>query len=884
MSGRPDDPLPLSRQKPVDEDVRLEIAQHIELRTEELVGKGWTAEAAREEAIRAFGDVAGVTDECREITVRARRSQRRHEWFGALMHDVKFAFRILARSPAFAIGAILTLALGIGANTAIFSIVNGVLIRPLPYEQPELLVDILEATDNGGSADVPWANFQDWRAQSHSFDGMASYGSGVGTLLGADAPSRIRSASVSQDFFKVMRVQPAIGRLPAPDEFRRGAPPVAVVSYRFWKDRLGGARDFADRRLRADFDFQVVGVLPQGFDFPEESDLWYPLELHENASSRTAHNWSVVARLKPGITAADADRELDALTGPMRAQYLPDFDAVGGTVAPLQETQAGPLKQPLMLLLGASALLLLAACTNLASSMLVRGAARGHELAIRAAIGAGRARLVRQVFTEALLIAGLGCLAGLGVAYLLRQVLLALAPPGMAPANAPPFDWRVLGFSVLLTIFTALLFGLLPAMRMSSVRPSHAMREGTRHTGSRKSRRLWSTLVAVEVALAVTLLCGSGLLLRSFAAVTSIDPGFRADGVLTALLDLPESSYPSVEQAVAFHDRLLAALPGIPGVVAAGVTNRLPLEGNNPSGGIQVEGKPELPMGGITGFAVYRTASPGYFDAMGMHLLSGRMLTDRDRADAPQVVVVSKSLADREWPGADPLGKRLRVVGMDGGPVASYASVVGVVADIPHGAITGVRREAYWSPYSQLPARTRTMNLVVRTSGNPASVAPAVANLVHEIDPQVPLEFRTMNERLATSIAERRFTMVVLAAFAVVALLLAGIGIYGVVSYTVAQRRREIGIRIALGAEPSRVQWMVQGGAMLVIGIGVVIGGIGALAGTRLMRALLYGVEPGDPVTFVVAVVILAIVGLLASWIPARRSAGIDPAVAIRAE
>lgn len=880
---QPSDPLPLSNQKPVDEDVRLELAQHIEFRTEELVAEGWTAEDARAEALRAFGDVLSVSKECRQITVRARRSLRRDEWFGALLHDVRFAVRILRRAPAFTLGAVMTLALGIGANTAIFSVVNGVLLRPLPYDHPEQLVSVFEATERGGLSDLTEPNFHDWRAQAHSFDGMAAYGTDIGTLLGADIPSRVRTAAVSEDFFDVMRVRPVLGRLPAHDEFRVDAPPVAVVSYRFWQDRLGGTQEIFSRRLRSNFDFQVVGVLPQGFGFPDESDLWFPIELYGRNESRTAHNYAVVARLKAGLTPLDGDRELDALTVPMREQYLPRFDAVGGTVAPLRDLEAGPLKEPLYLLLGASGLLLLAACTNLASSMLVRGAARAHELAVRAAIGAGRGRLVRQVFTESLLISTLGCVVGLGIAVLLRRGLLLLAPAGMVPLEGAPFDLRVLGFSLLLTLLTAVLFGLLPAMRMSSVRPSQAMREGARHSGTRQSRRLWSTLVAVEVALAVILLSGSGLLLRSFSAITRIDPGFRAEGVITALLDLPDASYADVHQAVAFHDRLLAVLADAPGVVAAGVTNRLPLEGNSPGGAIQVEGKPTLPAGPFTGYAIYRTASTRYFDAMGIPVLAGRPFNDRDRANAPRVVIVTQGLAEREWPGEDPIGRQFRVYGMDGGE-EPYATVIGVVADIPHGPITGARREAYWYPYSQNPARTRSMKLVVRTAGNPAALAPMLAQLVHDIDPQIPLEFRTMDDRLASSISDRRFTMVVLASFALVALLLAGLGIYGVVSYTVAQRSREIGIRIALGAEPSRVQRLVQGGAMVVIGIGIVVGGVGAVAGTRLMRALLYGVEPDDPMTFGLAVGLLLLVGFLASWLPARRSAAIDPVRAIQSE
>ncbi|MES2124029.1 MAG: ABC transporter permease [Gemmatimonadota bacterium] len=880
----PDDALPLSSQKPVDEDVRLEIAQHIELRTEELIAEGMAPAMARAEALRAFGNVDDVSRECREITVRARKGKRRAERFGALKLDLTFALRILRRSPGFTIGAVLTLALGIGANTAIFSVVNGVILRPLPYDHPAQLIDLREKHEKGGESDVPWLNLLDWRERSRSFQGIAAYGSSVSTLLGADVPSRVRTASVSEDFFRVMRVQPVLGRLPGPDDHKPGAPPVAVVSYRFWQDRLGGTRDLASRRLRTEFDFQVIGVLPPRFGFPNESDVWFPLDLYGYNTSRTAHNWSVVGRLRDGVTAADADRELDAITQQMRPGLLPDFDAVGATVSPLQDVQTGSLRKPLMILLAASTLLLLAACTNLASSMLARGTARAHELAIRAAIGAGRGRLVRQIFTESLVIAVLGCVGGLALAWILMKSLLTLAPVEMVPVDGARLDGRVLVFSMVVTFLTAALFGLLPALRMSSVRPARAMREGTRHSGTRRSRQLWSTLVTVEVALAVVLLCGSGLLLRSFAAITAIDPGFRPEGVLTTLIDLPEVSYPDVGQAVAFHDRLLADLRNVPGVVAAGITNRLPLEGDNPSGGIQVEGKPLLKAFPITGYAIYRTASPGYFEAMGMRILRGRDIQWSDNATAPPVVVITKSLADREWPGEDPLGRQMRVLGMDDGDLRPYATVVGVVADIPHGPIVGKRSEAYWYPYQQMPKRTRSMSLVLRTTAAPASFAPVVTQLVHAIDPTIPLEFRTMAERMTSSIADRRFTMLVLLSFAVVALLLAGVGIYGVVSYTVAQRTREIGIRIALGARPAAMQRLVQGGAMAVVGLGIVVGGAGAVAATKLMRSLLYDVEPGDPTTYLLAIIALGVVGFLASWGPARRSTRVDPITAIRSE
>jgi predicted permease len=885
MSRRdPNDPLPLSNQKPLDADVAREIEAHIALRIEELTAEGWSEEAARAEALRAFGDVSRVEEECKTITRRSRRNQRREEHLGALWLDLRFAARILRRSPAFAIGAIVTLALGIGANTAIFSVVDGVMLRPLPFADASELVDITERHDGGGTSVLSWPNFTDWREQSRSFDGMSAYRTSEGTLLGAERPARIRSAAVSVDFFRVMRIVPVHGRLPAPDEHRLGAPPVAVVSHRFWQSHLGAAQDLSARRVRADFDFQVVGVLPPQMNFPEDVDLWFPTELHQPGVSRTGHNFSVVGRLLPGRSAAEVTRELDALTAQMRSATPADFDAVGATITPLQDVVVGPRGRPLLLLLAASVLLLVAACTNLASSMLVRGTSRAHELAIRAAIGAGRGRLIRQVFTESILIGALGCVAGLAVALVLQRALLALAPHALVPDGTAPFDLRVVGFAVLLSVGTAILFGLLPALRGSSARPAEAMREGTRNSGSRGSRRLWSLLVTIEVALAVVLLAGSGLMLRSFAAITAIDPGFRPDHMLTTLIDLPESTYPTVEQATTLHDRLLASVRALPGVVAVGVGNRLPLENNGPSGSIQVAGKPSIGNGPQTGYAVYRVVSDGYFEALGMRVIDGRSFTAEDRKGAARVAVVSRALAAREWPGESPLGKELRPFGMDEDSGQDYARVVGVVDDIPHASVMDDRLPAVWYPIAQMPARAHRMSLVVRTAGDPNASAPLVRDRIASIDQQLPLDFLSMDHRLAATIADRRFLMLVLVTFAAVALALAGVGIYGVVAYTVAQRTREIGIRIALGAEPRRVQQLVQGGAMAVIAVGLVTGGIGALLGTRAMRAVLFEVEPGDPVTLLLAVLLLGGVGFLASWVPARRAAQVDPVRAIRTE
>ena len=463
---------------------------------------------------------------------------------------------------------------------------------------------------------------------------------------------------------------------------------MAVVSQRFWRDHLGSNPRLDQLRLTGEFNFQVVGVMPAGFGFPDDADVWYPLELTEQASSRTAHNSQAIGRLKPDVRAAAAQRDLDLVVQRIASVAGNDFDAVGAKVTGLQDDLTGPVRKPLLLLLGASALLLLAACTNLASTLLARGTARMQELAVRTAIGAGRARLVRQIFTESLVIAVFGSIAGLLVAMGLLRALVALAPPQLALASAARLHPAMLAFTGAVALVTALLFGLLPALRLSDVDTGRLMRASGRGGGASSGRRIWSVLVAGEVAIAVVLLIGSVLLLRSFAAVMQVDLGFDPSHVLTIPIDLPEQSYPEIAQGVTYHDRELAALRQIPGVLSAGVTNVLPLGGNNPNGGVVIEGKPPIsPKYSITGFAAYRVASPGYFASMGMHIVRGRDLATSDDAGALPVVVVNQAMVDREWPGENPIGKRLRVSGMDGPGVEPWATVVGVVNDTPGAGI-----------------------------------------------------------------------------------------------------------------------------------------------------------------------------------------------------
>jgi putative ABC transport system permease protein len=878
----PEEELPLSRNLPLNEDVGRELALHLEQREQELIAEGWAPDSARAEARRLFGDLGRVEAECRGITRRHRRATRRAETLDTYRQDLVLAARLLRKSPGFTAAAVLTLALGIGANTAIFSVVNATLLRPLPYDHPNQLMDIAEAHARGWG-NPPWRNMLDWRAESRSFDGMASYGRWFRTILTPNGPVSGATSVVSEDFFKVLRVSAVRGRLPVPDEHRVGAPPVAVVSWRFWNARLDARPDLTDQRLRMDRDYQVIGVLPPGFGFPDDADVWVPLELGGPSDSRTAHNWSVVARLRPGVTARAAERELDTLTAHMKELYSPDFDATGAIVRPLQDLLTGPLARPLFLLLGAAGLLLLAACINLATTMLARGTARQQELAVRVAIGAGRLRLVRQLFTESLLLALLGCVAGVVVAELLLRVFVHLAPAGLGLERVTLDGW-VLAFTGLVGLTTAVLIGLLPALRTSGADPGLALREGIRAGTGLGRGRIWSALVVAEVALAVTLLCGSGVLIRSFARVLAVNPGFDPDSVLTAALSLPTADYDDDAKLERLYTRLLESLRAVPGVRSAAVTSAIPLGGNNSSGSFGIEGVPPGPAGYGPGGAGYRMVSEDYFATMGIPILAGRDFDRRDAAGAPGTVIVNQAVVDQWFHDADPIGRRIRLQsGMDN-QGDGWLTIVGVVGNVHHRSLTAPPDPETYVPLHQRPTRGYSTVIVLRSGTSPEALeAPVRAVLAREAPDVVPA-FATMTARLTGSVADRRFTMLMLSAFALVALLLAGVGIFGVVSYTAARRTREMGIRMALGADPAVVRGLVQQGAMTQVLLGLVAGSLLALAATQLMGSLLFDVGTADPAAFGAAVALLAVVGWLASWVPARRVAGLDPTLAIRAE
>lgn len=887
MNRRPDrddDDLPLSRVQPVDEDVRRELEFHLERREAELIAQGHTIERARAEARELFGDRSGVEAECREIESRRRASHRRARQWEAFRQDAVVGVRMLRKSPAFTVAALATLALGIGATTAVFSIVDQVLLRPLPYHEPDRLVDVMELHENGGSGNLPWANFLDIEKTSRSFTAIAAHGSGSGTVLGADTPLRAEIGWVSRNFFRVFPVVPFLGRLPAPDEHRLGASPVAVVSHAFWRDHLGSPRELAGVRLKMSLDHEVIGVLPPGFGFPDRTAIWRPIELDEESTSRTSHNWNVTGRLAPGVTGDVATREVDGLLERLKAEYYPDFDAVGARITPLHALMTQSARAPLYLLMGAAALVLLTACSNLAGAMLARGTARSGELAVRSALGATRTRLVRQLLTESVLLSVGGGAAGVALATILLRTFGALAPGNVSLADVS-VDGRVVAFTALVVILTAVLFGLLPALRLADGgNAATILREGGRGTADIGRLRAWNVLVAGEVALAVVLLAGSALLIRSFANVLDARLGFDPTQVMVAEVSLPALNYGNADSRVDdFHRRVLETLQSHRGITAAGFGNVPPLGGNFMSGALEVEGKARFARGDFNAFALYRVVGGDYFKASGIPVIRGRTFQSGDDRDAPPVVVINETFANTEWPGQDPVGKRVRVAGMDGIPDEPWTVVIGVVGDSRSGSPTDGFRQTYYFDHRQRPPyRSRSVTYVARSSQPATAVSDALRSAVKTADPDVPIEIRAMRDLLTQAVSDRRFTMVVLAAFATVALFLAVIGIFAVVSYSVAQRTREIGVRLALGSTPAGVRWMVVLDAMRAVAPGLVLGGILAVAGSGALRTLLYDVSPIDPLAIGLAMVALALAAVGSSLIPAMRSTRIDPMLAIR--
>ena len=793
-----------------------------------------------------------------------------------LDRDFRVSWRSLRRDPVFAIVALVTLAIGIGATTAIFTVVNAVLLRPLPYPAPERLVAIWQVTRVSDRASVSVPNFLDWQNEARSFSAMATTRGGPTTVLGGTEATRADVYYVSGDFFRVIGATPARGRTFLPEDARLGSAPVAVVSAAFWRRVLGGG-DIAGRRVEV-FGrvFDVIGVMPDEAVYPEGAEVWVPRELFDGGVGRDGLNERVIARLAAASTIARAQQEMSSIAARLRREHPTDNPAFDVRVVDLHRDLVGDVRDYLRILLGAVLFVLLVASVNLASASLARGTARGREMAIRLALGSDRRRLVRQLLTESTMLALAGGAVGVGFAAWLVRVLVRLAPASIPRPASIGLDPTVLVFAVGISALTGLLIGLMPAVFSSDVSPASALGGGRGAVGDARAA-MRRVLIGAEVALALVLLAGAGVLLRSFGRLVNERPGFDAHGVLVADLALPSSRYADGASRQLFYDGLLDRLQGLPGVDVVAATNTTPLSWG-PNGGMLAEDRPTE-----RGQAHYRVVSAEYFRALGIPLVEGRSFAAADDSTAPHVTVVNEALARQMWPGGRAIGKRIRFRGMDRHNEV-WLTVIGVVRDAKQIALDAPPAPEVYVSYRQRPERAGAMSVLLRTRLAPQSLAAVVRSAVREQAIDVPVTMGTLEERVARSVADRRFVMVVLTSFGVVALLLAAVGIYGVLSYAVARRTKEIGVRVALGAQTATVLGMIVGDSMRPVAWGTLLGIAGALAVSRALRGLVYGVGVTDPLSFGVAAAVLVVVAMVASWVPARRASRVDPIIALRTD
>jgi predicted permease len=809
-----------------------------------------------------------------------------------VLQDLRYAMRVFRRSPGFALIAVVALALGIGANTAIFSVVDTVILKPLPYQEPAQLVHLwMRFTGIGIPNDRNWASvpeFIDFQ-QSTSFSHVAAIsGQSFNVTIGG-SPQRIESAVVTPGFFPLLGVQAQVGRVFRPEEGQPGREHVVLLGDGYWRRQFGADPSVPGRKLVMNGQsYLIAGVLPRGFQYPAEADVWTPLvfsaeDLSQN--SRGNHGLLVIARIKSGLSLEQARAEVAALSNRIIEQHpgypYRDFN-FAIIMIPLLEEQIGDIKTALWVLMAAVGLVLLIACANVANLLLVHASGREREIALRQALGAGRWRLARQLLTESVILGLAGGLAGLALAYWALRLLIGLSGAGFPRVADSRMDLPVLVFTALVSLATGILFGLAPAFHSTRQAAYEALKEGSRGTSGKGTHRLRGALVVAEMALSLTLLAGSGLLIRSFLRLQDVDTGFRPDGVLTMRISLPQEKYPKPEQPRAFYRELLERVRRLPGVDAAGGVAGLPLTGTGGSGTIAVDTQ-AVPERERTPEADQRPVLPGYFEAMGIALLRGRYFDQRDNETSAPVAIVDETMARTYWPSQEPIGQRIR----PGGPRSQnpWRTIVGVVRHVRYRTLESPSRvELYW-PHAQTPSQVLSMSLAIHAAYDPRMLANAVQREVRALDPDQPVYLvRTMRELMSESIARRRLSMLLLAIFAGAALLLASIGLYGVMSYTVAQRTHEVGIRMALGAGRTDVVRLVLGHSLRLAFSGILVGLLGSWFLTRFLSTLLFDTRATDPLTFAAVALILAMVAVAASLIPAWRATVVDPMTALRQE
>lgn len=876
------------RKGTVEQDVNDEIAFHLEQATRELMADGREPQAARDEAMRRFGEVEGVRRTCREIGHQRQRGRRRTEVFSELGQDAVFAVRQLRKAPAFTLIAVLTLALGIGATTAIFSLLDAVVLRPLPFAHPERLVQLFMTTDRGDLRSVSAGNFLAYRAGVRSLSGLSAKTDGSFNLAGEGEPERVVGARVSAGYFETFGVRPLLGRTIEPADDIPGRDRVVVLSHRLWHDRYAGDPRVVGRDVHLNgVVHSVIGVMPAALDLRAgDSRLWVPLALTPEQAANYGNSYlRLQGRLRPGVSLATAQAELSAMAKGLETVDLRSNRGRGVKVEAFLDRLLGGLRRRLLILLGAVGCVLLIACVNVANLLLARGAARSREIAIRAALGAGRWRIVRQLLTESLVLSLAGAVAGIGLAHLGLRGLMAISPAGVPRLESAGIDGPALAVSFALALAASLLSGLVPAMRTARPDLQTMLKEGGRSIGSGSPRdRVRTGLLVAEVALALVLLAGAGLLIRSAIGLQQVAVGFDSAGVLTAQLSLPHADYPETGRAVAAVQRVVDEVGQIAGVESAAAVAILPLSHDDSSSTLDIEGHPRPVEQRLE--ASTREVSAGYFRAMRIPVLRGREFTAGDRAGAAEVVAVSPEMARLAWPGEDPIGKRL-AWSIDDKTGPAWRQVVAVVGDVRQGDLADAMRQTIYLPMAQSDLwgeRDVEMAVVARArdGGDPSALAAPVRRAVLAVDPRLPVfGVTTLDEIRAASVATTRFNMLLLTALGGIGLLLAAVGIYGVISWFVSQRTQEIGLRMALGATERGVLTLVAWQAMRPVLVGLGVGLAGAVAATRALSSLLFGVTATDPATFAGVLVVLGGAALLASWLPARRAARVEPTRAL---
>ena len=870
--------LPIRRKDLCEQDVREEIRLHLELRTEQLIAQGMARAAARAEAERRMGDTRSMRHE-------ALARERRLSWceqLGDLGRELQWCLRGLRRSPLFTVTALLTLTLGIGATTAIFSVVDRVLLSPLPYPDPERVVTIREHNGEGRPSNLGFATFSDLAADSSTLASIAAYRPWVPTLVGDGDPRLIRGQRVSPSFFDVLGVQPAIGRgLVAADD-QSGTERVVVISDGLWRRDLHGDPDVIGRTLTlSGAAWTVVGVMPRGFVSLSDptAEAWRPLryDVSQAWACRACRHLSVLGRLNPEATATSAASELDAQIKDLATAFPSAYVDPGVEVVTLHRQITRAVRPALLLLMGAVVVFLLIACANLTHLLLARGGARRGELSVRVALGASRWRLVRLHVIEGLLLAFGGGVLGLGLAIIGRRIMLALAPPDVPRLHETQLDGTLLLFALAVTTAVGLTTGLLPVLGRWRVPWKGLAGAGRRVTATRRSVR--ATLVVAEVALTLVLLIGAGLLLRSLGKQVQEPLGFAPDRLLTQLISLSGPGFRTSEDFHTFYGRVLDEVNALPGIVAAGLTSQLPLSEDHDGYSIHFESRPSDNPEEAPGARRY-AVSPGYVETMGIPLLRGRSLDERDDADHPGVALISAGFARAVLGEQNPIGERIRLGGHDDGP---WYTIVGVVGDTKQDSLTADVAPAVYLPLEQWKFNDNLVSLVVRTHSDPQAQARPVRDAIRRADPDQPVtRIATMHELTLRSAALTRFLLRLFQAFGSIALVLASIGIFGVLAGTVVERRDELAVRLALGARPESIRSLVLRQAVLLTSIGIGLGLVGAVALSRLTEGLLYGVVPTDPATYAAVAILLFGVGTVAGWIPARRAAGTDPVAILR--